>query len=143
MNPPVLACLLMNADFSPQCDRKKCLVAVVDDEAEVCKALRRLLRSAGFDVLTFPSGQEFLQSVQNQQPDCLILDLHLPGLTGLDVQRHLVATAMRFPVIVITGRDEPGLGEKVIAAGAAAFLLKPVDDVELLGTVRESVSKSL
>jgi FixJ family two-component response regulator len=126
----------MNADHDAQFPEKKCHIAVVDDEPEVCKSLRRLLRSVGFDVSTFPSGQDFLHSLRQQRPDCLVLDLHLPGLTGLDVQHHLVATGMSFPVVVITGRDEPGLKERVLATGAAAFLLKPVDETELLGAIR-------
>ncbi len=131
--------LAMTAEVLQKGASRKALIAVVDDEADVCKALRRLLRSVGFDVETHPSGQEFLQAVRNHQPDCLILDLHLPGLTGLDVLRHLVATGMRLPVIVITGRDEPGLEDRVLGAGASAFLLKPVNDVELLGDVRKLV----
>jgi FixJ family two-component response regulator len=132
----------MNCDGIPAEDGKRSLIAVVDDEPEVCKALRRLLRAVGFDVNTFRSGQDFLENLHVQPPDCLILDLHLPGLTGLDVQHHLRATGATIPVIVITGRDEPGLAERVSGAGASAFLLKPVNDVELLGTVHELLARS-
>jgi FixJ family two-component response regulator len=111
-------------------------VAVVDDEVMVCKSLQRLLRSAGFEVEMFLSGRQFLESLSQRVPDCLILDMQMPGLTGLHVQRDLFARETLFPVIVITGRDEPGLEQTVLTAGAAAFLLKPVNDTELLGTIR-------
>jgi FixJ family two-component response regulator len=114
---------------------KRPLVAVIDDEPEVAKSLRRLLRAVGFDVVIFLSGPEFLQSAQDRSPDCLILDLHMPGMTGLDVQRHLTATGMNVPVIVITGRDEPGLAVRILAAGARFFLLKPVNESELIGAL--------
>jgi FixJ family two-component response regulator len=133
--------MLMNTDSGQGCEPKKRFIAVVDDETEICKALRRLLRSVGFDVETFTSGQQFLEFVRGRQPDCLVLDLHLPGLTGLDVHRHLAATGMGFPVIVVTGRDEPGLAERILAGGAAAFLLKPVNDVELLEAVSRSIEE--
>jgi FixJ family two-component response regulator len=109
---------------------------VVDDEATVCKSLQRLLRAAGFEADTFLSGHQFLESLSQHHPDCLILDVQMPGLTGLEVQRDLFARGILFPVIVITGCDEPSLEQTVLTAGAAAFLLKPFNASELLGTIR-------
>lgn len=99
------------------------------------KALRRLFRSADMDVETFASGREFLDSLPLHRPDCLVLDLHMPGLTGRDVQQHLADARPRLPIVVITGKDEPGVRESVLAAGAADYLLKPLDDCTLLAAV--------
>jgi FixJ family two-component response regulator len=124
------------ADRGTPCEHRAWHIVVVDDEAEVGKSLQRLLRSVGFEAETFLSGHQFLESLSQRHPDCLILDVQMPGLTGLDVQRDLFATGIHFPVIVITGRDEPGVEQSALRAGAAAFLLKPVNDSELLGTIR-------
>ena len=110
-------------------------IAVVDDEESVRKALRRLFRSAGMDVETFASGREFLDSLPLHRPDCLVLDLHMPGLTGRDVQQHLAQVQPRVPIVVITGKDEPGVRESVLAAGAADYLLKPLHDHTLIAAV--------
>jgi FixJ family two-component response regulator len=109
---------------------------IVDDEATVGKSLQRLLRAAGFEADTFLSGHQFLELLSRRHPDCLILDVQMAGLTGLDVQRDLFARGVLFPVIVITGRDEPGVEKSALTAGAAAFLSKPINDTELLGTIR-------
>ena len=117
------------------------LVAVVDDEESVRKALRRLCRSAGMEVDTFASGQEFLASLTVRQPDCLILDFHMPGLTGMDVQQQLVTRGCDVPAIVITARDQPGLDAKLLSAGVAAYFSKPVDDRDLLEAIGRAVSR--
>lgn len=116
------------------------LVAVVDDEESVRKALRRLLRSAGMQVETFSSGQEFLNSLTSHQPDCLLLDLHMPGLTGLDVQCRLAAAKTRLPTIIITGHDQPGVANEALSAGASAYLTKPADERVLLEAITRAVS---
>lgn len=118
------------------------LVAVVDDEESVRKALRRLFRSVGIEAETFATGQEFLASLTVHQPDCLILDYHMPGLTGMDVQRQLVAQGYNVPAIVISGHDQPGLAGELHKAGVAAYLTKPVDDRELLEAIARAVSKA-
>ena len=110
-------------------------VAIVDDEESVRKALRRLFRSADMDVETFASGRDFLDSLAKHRPDCVVLDLHMPGLTGRDVQQQLAQTQPALPVIIITGKDEPGVRESVLAAGAADYLLKPLNDHTLLAAV--------
>src|SRR5512132_2977537 len=108
--------------------RPRILVAVVDDEESVCRALLRLLRAAGLDVETFTSGITFLESVRernvSRRPDCLVLDLHLPGLTGLDVQRQLKLENISIPIIMVTGNEEAGIQERVMAEGAYAFFSK-------------------
>jgi FixJ family two-component response regulator len=131
--------------------RRRLLVAIVDDEEPVRRALRRLLLAAGIDVETFASGYEFLESVKTQCPDCAVIDLRLPGLTGLDVQEHLVEAGIHLPTVIVTGHDQAGIAERVLAAGAM-YLSKPLDEQSLLEAVasvvrsgakprKESVSK--
>ena len=119
--------------------QSRLMISIVDDEAPVRKALGRLLRASGFDVETFPSGPEFLDSLRRHLPDCTILDLHLPGLSGLEVQQRLRQENIAVPCIIITGKDEPGLGERALASGAAAFLRKPLDQEALLAAITEAV----
>lgn len=111
-------------------------VAVIDDEAAVLKAIKRLLTSSGLDAATYPSGQSFIDSLAHRRPDCVVLDLHMPHLGGLDVLRHLAATGMQLPIVVLTAHDEPGAHAQCMAAGAMAYLVKPLDEHTLLSTIR-------
>ena len=113
----------------------KPLIAVVDDEASVRAALQRLIRAAGLDVKTFSSGAEVLDFVQTRQPDCIVLDLHMPDMNGFEVQARFARAGNRVPVIVITGHDTPETGARALAGGAVAYLLKPVDDRILLDAI--------
>ena len=119
------------------------LVAVVDDEESVCRALTRLLRAAGLDVETFSSSATFLDSMRerlvSRRPDCVVLDLHLPGLTGLDVQKQLKSEEIHLPIIMITGNEEAGIQEKALGEGAAAFLVKPINAKSLLSAIDGAV----
>ncbi len=118
---------------------RRLLVAIVDDEEAVRRALRRLLLVAGIDVETFASGDEFLESLETRLPDCALIDLRLPGLTGLDVQERLVEAGIRLPTVIITGHDEAGIAERALAAGASAYLSKPLDEESLLAAVASAV----
>ena len=111
------------------------LVAVVDDEDAIRKALKRLLRSAGIAVESYASGQEFLQSLPAQRPDCVVLDIGMQGMTGFDVQVRLKAAHVPVPIIFITALDDPGDQTRAMQAGAAAFLRKPFDDEALLAAI--------
>jgi FixJ family two-component response regulator len=111
-------------------------IAVVDDEAAVLKAIKRLLSSSGLDAMTYPSGQSFLDSLAHRRPDCVVLDLHMPQLGGLDVLRHLSSVGMRLPIVILTAHDEPGAHAQCMAAGAMAYLVKPLDEHTLLSTIR-------
>ncbi len=122
--------------------RNRPLIAVVDDEESVRKSLQRLLRASQHDAAVFASGQEFLDSLQTRQPDCLVLDLQMPGLTGLDVQRILTGAGARFPTIIITAHDEPETRARCMAAGAAAYLCKPLHDEMLLDTIATVIGES-
>jgi len=113
------------------------LVFLVDDDESVRKALRRLLVASGFQVRVFADGVEFLDAVAAQRPDCLVIDLHMPGLTGLDVLRQLMHVKPRVPAIVITAHDEPDTHDQCTLAGAQAYLCKPLDAKVLLDAIQE------
>jgi len=116
-----------------------CLIAVVDDEDSVRKALGRLLRAAGFNVETFASGSDFLRSVQDNRPHCVVLDLRMPHVNGFEVQRLLLQVDDRMPVVVITGDDSPASRLRALEQGAKAFLRKPVDDALLLDAIQTAM----
>ncbi len=116
------------------------LIAVVDDEEPVRIALRRLLRSADLDVETFPSGAEFLDSLKSHQPDCIVLDLHMPRVNGFAVQARLAETRLRVPVVIITGHDSSETREHAVAGGISAYLRKPVDDQILLEAITNAIA---
>ena len=116
------------------------LIAVVDDEEAIRIALRRLLRSASMNAETFSSGAEFLESMKEHQPDCVVLDLHMPQVNGFAVQARLAEAGNRVPVVVITGHDSAESRERALAGGAAAYLRKPVDDQALLEAIDQAVN---
>lgn len=116
-------------------------IAIVDDEESVCRAIERLLRSAHMDGQTFPSGETFLELLNSRGFDCVILDLHMPQVTGFDVLLQMAAQQVHTPVIVITGHDSPETHARAMAAGAAAYLCKPVNDELLLHAVRVAVGE--
>ena len=117
------------------------LVAIVDDEAPVGKALTRLLRLAGLSVETFASGAAFLNSLQDRPADCVVLDLHMPQMDGFEVQACLAQQqGPRVPVIVITGRDSPQARQRALAGGAAAYLAKPLDHQTLLEAIAVAIA---
>jgi FixJ family two-component response regulator len=114
--------------------------AIIDDDPAVLKALARLLRTHSFTVTTFPSGQQFLASLPEPLPDCLILDLQMPGMTGLEVQQDLARRGIRIPTIIITAHDEAGIREQCKSAGAIAYLAKPVPQAELFAAIEAAGS---
>jgi FixJ family two-component response regulator len=116
-------------------------IAVVDDDASIRKALARMLAASSFNVETYGSARDFLDSLELGPPDCLIVDLRMPDVSGLDLQRDLARTDIKIPTIVITGHDEPGLRERCQSAGAVAFLLKPLDQSTLIGTVNLAIAR--
>ena len=110
-------------------------VAVLDDEAKFRQAQTRLLKTHGFKVETFESGNDLLAALARERFGCVLLDLHMPGMTGFDVLAELATQERRPPVIVITGHDEPGNALRVRALGAMEYLLKPVDESRLLTAI--------
>jgi len=115
------------------------VIAVVDDEESVRKAVVRVLRAAGFAARAFASGTEFLESWHFDRPDCLILDLLMPGLSGTEVQQSLRMAGATFPIVIITARDSPSLREECMGAGAVDYLCKPLDIRALVGAVSQVV----
>jgi FixJ family two-component response regulator len=115
------------------------VIAIVDDEEPVRRALGRLLRASGYAVVGSASGYEFLEYLARNRPDCALLDLHMPGLSALDLLSRLLAMESRVPVVVITGHDAPGVEERVLAAGARRYLLKPLDDSVLLSAIAAAI----
>jgi FixJ family two-component response regulator len=116
-------------------------IAIVDDDASVRKALARLLSASSFDIDTYGSARDFLASLRTGKPDCLVVDLHMPELTGFDLQRQLARIGVQIPTIVITAYNEPGLRERCQSAGAAAFLLKPLNGSTLIGVINTATGR--
>ena len=111
------------------------LIAVVDDDPSVLKALARLLRAHALDASTFTSARQFLASLDEGHPECLIVDLQMPEMTGLELQHELRREGIRIPTVVITAHDDGSIRSRCEAAGAAAFLTKPLQDTVLLAAI--------
>ena len=112
-------------------DKTKPLVAIVDDDPSVCRAIKRLVISLGMNAETFCSGQEFLdflEAVPTYGADCVVLDVQMPNMSGLEVQARLARKHRGLPVIVITAHETPETRDSALAAGAIAFLRKPFDE---------------
>ena len=116
------------------------LVAVLDDEPEMRKALRRLLMCYGFRVGEYDGGEDFLAALDSTPPDCLLLDLHMPGVNGFEVLEVLRSRECPVPTVVITAHDQPGSAERVQALGACAYLKKPVDRDALLAAIADATA---
>jgi len=112
---------------------------VVDDEAPVRTALRRLLRLGGYDVAVYESGEEFLASLAARVPDCVVLDIHMQGLSGFDVVAQLGASHARIPTVFITASDDPDLDDAVCRAGVEQLLRKPFSSDALLAAVETAL----
>ena len=117
-------------------------IAIVDDDSSVLKALARLLKARAFEVRTYTSAREFLSALHEGLPECLIVDLQMPDMTGLELQRHLTRSGLRIPTIVITAHDEAGARERCESAGAAAFLSKPLHDISLLAAIESATGSA-
>lgn len=120
-------------------------IAIVDDDESVCRAIKRLVRSLGMDADAFTSGQEFIDAVETMPTrpiDCVVLDVQMPSLNGLEVNERLAGIGSRIPVIFITAHDEVGGRERALAGGAIAFLRKPFDDELLVETLRVALQRS-
>jgi len=119
------------------------IVFVVDDDASVRKSLSRLLRSGGYTAETFASATEFLASGRHQQsPACLVLDVRMPGLTGMELQERLRALKSALAIIFITGHGDIPMSVEAMKGGAVDFLPKPFDDTQLLAAVAKAIAKS-
>jgi len=116
-------------------------VFVVDDDASVREAVRSLLRSVGLSVETFSTAQEFLSSPRNTAPGCLVLDVRLPGIGGLELQHQLAERNLHVPIVFITGHGDIPMSVRAIKAGAVEFLTKPFRDQDLLDAVQQAIDR--
>jgi FixJ family two-component response regulator len=117
------------------------IVFVVDDDESVRESLGGLIRSAGLRVETFASAQQFLASPRANAPSCLVLDVHLPGLSGLDLQKRMAEVDIEIPVIFITGRGDIPTTVQAMKAGAVEFLTKPFSDHDLLDAIGQAIER--
>jgi FixJ family two-component response regulator len=117
------------------------VIFVVDDDAFVRKAVRRLLLSLDLPVQLFASAELFLAAAQPGSAGCMILDLHLPGLSGLELQGKLVEQGWNLPVVVVTAHDEPAARDAALGMGAVAFIKKPFDRAQFLAIVQAAITQ--
>jgi FixJ family two-component response regulator len=119
--------------------RNGSMVAVIDDDESVRTALKELLRSVGLPSQAFASAEDFLRSGQQRRTGCLIVDIHMPGMSGLELQAKLNADHCRIPTIFITAHGDEKMRLQALRAGAVEFVTKPFDDEALLETVRAAL----
>jgi FixJ family two-component response regulator len=125
------AMTLENGSVSPEF-----AVAIVDDDASVRRALMRVLQASSYTVETFESASAFLGSLNQHIPDCLIADLQMPSMDGLELRISLIRAGIAIPTIIISAHDEPGIRERCSTAGAAAYLLKPIQKNKLIAAIK-------
>ena len=113
--------------------RQACVISIVDDNESARESTRSLIRSLGHLAFTFSSAEEFLNSDSVRKTSCLITDIQMPGMSGIELQRRLIAEGIRIPIIFITGFPETSLRARVLEAGAVGFLSKPFEESSLIG----------
>ena len=118
------------------------IIAIVDDDEPLREALGSVLKAAGFSIDTFASAEEFLDSPNRKKMACLILDVRLPGMSGIELQRRLFETGDTIPIIFVTAHGDASLRELVLKAGAAGFLNKPVRSDALLREIHAALDKT-
>jgi Response regulator len=119
----------------------KAIVFVVDDDVSMREALESLVRSAGFSVETFASAQDFLARRRADGPSCLVLDVRLPGVSGLDLQKRIVEANREIPIVFITGHGDVPTSVRAMKAGAVEFLTKPFSDRDLLDAIEQAIKR--
>ena len=117
------------------------IVYVIDDDPSIRDAIESLIRSVGMHARTFASAQEFLASARPDTPACLVLDVRMPGLSGLDLQRELLDAGIRIPIIFITGHGDIPMSVRAMKAGAVEFLTKPFRDQDLLDAISHALER--
>ena len=121
---------------------EKPVVFVVDDDESVCKALKRLMKSAGIKARSLSSAEDFLNQGCHNVPGCLILDVRMPGMNGLELQEKLVKSGSIMPIIFMSAHEDALAREQAMKAGAIAFLQKPFEDQQLLDVVYSVLNKN-
>lgn len=117
------------------------VVYVVDDDPSIRRSLERLFRSVGHDCVSFSSAIEFFHSERRDAPACLVLDVRLPGLSGLELQREMAKANMSVPIVFLTGHGDIPLSVRAMKAGAVDFLTKPFHEQDLLDAVRQAIDR--
>lgn len=123
----------------PELRGPEAVVAIVDDDPSVRKSLQRLIRSAGWKAEAFASAQQFLERYETDAPSCLVLDLQLPGLNGLDLQKRLAEAGLEIPIVFLTGHGNIPASVQAMKAGAVEFLTKPIDEQDLFRAIQEAI----
>jgi FixJ family two-component response regulator len=124
-----------------QSPEPEAVIAVVDDDRSVREGLRNLIRSAGWTAETFASAQEFLSRPGAEAPSCLVLDLQLPGLSGLDLQKRMAEAGLDIPIVFLTGHGNIPASVQAMKAGAVEFLTKPFDEQDLIEAIQEAIER--
>jgi FixJ family two-component response regulator len=117
------------------------IIALVDDDPSVRRGLERLIRSMGWKAETFASAQEFLARVGVEAPSCVVLDLQMPGLTGLELQKQMAEVGLETPIVFLTGHGNIPATVQAMKAGAIEFLTKPVEEQDLLKAIHEAIER--
>jgi two-component system, LuxR family, response regulator FixJ len=115
------------------------IIALVEDDDPLRDALESMLRAAGFSVDTFPSAEAFLNFPERQRTDCLVLDVRLPGMSGVELQRRLLDMKVEVPIVFVTAHGDASVRDLVMKAGAAGFLMKPVRREALLASISAAI----
>jgi len=119
----------------------KPVVFVIDDDESVCRSLRRLMKSVGHNVRTFTSAEDFLNQGCQNAPGCLVLDVRMPGMSGLELQEKLAESGSTMPIIFISAHEDTQVREQAMKAGATAFIQKPFEDKVIFDTIHSAFSK--
>jgi len=117
------------------------LISIVDDDQSFRDSMRRLLKSHGYTVAVFPSAAEFLASTQLPATACLVTDVHMPVMTGVELFRHLIATGHAIPTILITAYPEDGVRQRMLSLGVGCYLHKPLDEAVLIDCLRRAFAR--
>ncbi len=120
---------------------RNAVIAIVDDDLSVRRSLQRLIRSAGWNAESFASAQEFLARPGPGTPSCLVLDLRLPGLSGLDLQKRMAEIGLEIPIVFLTGHGNIPASVQAMKAGAVEFLTKPFDEEDLFQAIQEAIER--
>ena len=116
-------------------------IAIVDDDEGMCRSLGRLLRAAGFQPITYPSAEAFLQDLKHPRFECLVLDVQLGGMSGIELHKQLAAAGSVTPVIFITAHDDPEARNQALTGGCAAFLRKTESGSDVIDAIRRSIAR--
>ena len=117
------------------------LISIVDDDQSFRDSLRRLLKSHGYTVAVFPSAAEFLASTRLPETACLVTDVHMPVMTGVELYRHLIATGHAIPTILITAYPEDGVRQRMLSLGVGCYLHKPLDEAVLIDCLHRAFAR--